>query len=277
MDGEGGEGMTVYADILFFVNFSMDLLTLILTGKILGRRPQKRRLLFAAAEGGALGTLLIFLPSGRVWRILSVVFGIVTAGGMTWTAFGYGGFLRLFRESFILWGVGSLFGGITTFIMTLGEPIYLDFGNHYPTLFLLCSGCAVVFSRLFTVSRTKRSAVVDVTVEEKTYSITVLCDSGSFAKDPISARPAILVRRSIMEDVYERLARGDVGLKVRIIPVGGIDGKRILYGLIPDRVEVEGRTVDAVVAFLEAEERPAGFDGILPAALCHENILFSRT
>ena len=53
--------MTVYADVLFAVNFCMDLLSLYGAGVILDRRKRSVRMLLAAAIGALYGVLEIVL------------------------------------------------------------------------------------------------------------------------------------------------------------------------------------------------------------------------
>ena len=50
---------TVYADILFVINFSMDFLILYITGRLLHEKNIPRKLIFAAAAGGVYSVLVL--------------------------------------------------------------------------------------------------------------------------------------------------------------------------------------------------------------------------
>jgi len=162
-----------------------------------------------------------------------------------------------------------LIGGLATIVMTMGEPVYLDYGNDFPTVFLFCSVGAAIFFRLFTSAHTKKSSTVHIYVDEACYSIEVLCDSGNLAVDPMTGSPVIIIRACIMSGTYAKLKEQNAGgMRVRLIPIRGIAGESLLYGMIPDRVIVNGREVEAVVAFIENDKKFGGFDGIVPTSLC---------
>jgi len=100
--------MTVYADVLFLINFSMDLLTLTISGKIMNRRLVKYRILLASLIGGLFGTVINLMPESMEWKIFFTVCGIAMSFIMTLIAFGWGGAARLFRDSAIIWGNESI-------------------------------------------------------------------------------------------------------------------------------------------------------------------------
>ena len=57
----------IYADVLFAVNFSMDFLSLYLTGKVFRARMRPVPLTLAAGIGALYGTASLFLgPGGRI-------------------------------------------------------------------------------------------------------------------------------------------------------------------------------------------------------------------
>ena len=52
---------TVYVDLYFMVNFSMDLLCLMITASLLHRKPRRTRTLLAAALGGAYAAVALLI------------------------------------------------------------------------------------------------------------------------------------------------------------------------------------------------------------------------
>ena len=66
--------MTVYADILFVVNYAVNLALLLISARLLGIIPKKKRICLAALLGAA-GSLIIFLPLNGILDRKSVVEG----------------------------------------------------------------------------------------------------------------------------------------------------------------------------------------------------------
>ena len=63
--------MTVYIDVLFAINFSMDFLALFLTNLILFKKIHKVRILIASLIGGLYGTLEFFVDLNFMWTIVT--------------------------------------------------------------------------------------------------------------------------------------------------------------------------------------------------------------
>lgn len=263
--------MTVYADILLLVNFSMDFLTLYLTGKLLHKPLAKLRLIFAAILGSIGGTVFSLTAgqSESVGTLMSVAAGFALSVLMVLISFGrYRSKTALLRDSISVWGAGTLLGGIMTFLLSLGEPVYMSENNSFLPAFAACFIISVGLTRLFSSAKSKRRASVTVEVLGNSRTVEALCDSGSFAAEPISGKPVIIVRRSALGEWSDMLVSDACPLKLRMIPLNGIGGGCLLRGFLPDKVTVDGREVEAVIAVREGAEDFAGYDAIVPARLC---------
>lgn len=254
----------------------MDFLTLYVAGRITNKKLKKWRLVLSAILGALIGTVMLFLPlsGGMLYSSLTVILGFAVSCAMTRIAFGkYRAALQLLRDSVIVWGAGALLGGIMTFIMSQGVPVYFGGGSDFAIPFALCAAIASVGARLLSGGRAKRSALVTLTVGESVLRIPSLCDSGSFLTEPISSLPVIIVCERELGEIGAGL-REDVpqGLRLRLIPVRGIGGERLLRGFIPDGVTVDGREVSAVIASDNESSDFGGYGGIVPSVLCKNNI-----
>ena len=252
--------MTVYGDVLFLVNFSMDLLTLCFASRITHRMIGRFRLILGGIFGGIGGTVLAIADQTG---IAGKAGSLAVMCGMTLIAFGTkGGWLR---NSLIVCGSGTLLGGIMTAILSMGEPVAVDYGSIYPSVFLGCTAAAWCFTRLLASSSAKKTAQTAFTVRGETYTFMALRDSGSFLADPVSGTPVITVSEKVIGIPADRIAQPKYGFRVRIIPVRTVTGEGMLYGFIPDSVTVDGMETRAVIA-VDTGER-GGFDGIVPAGL----------
>lgn len=262
--------MAVYADILLLVNFSMDFLSLYLTARLLHKPVRKNRFVFSAITGCTAGTAWTLLPVESA-AVVSVIAGFIISLIMTWVAFGKNTITGLIRDILAVWGAGILLGGVMTCVLSLGEPVYVETNRHtraFLPAFAVCFLIASVLIRMFTAARSGRSACVTVVSQGIVSRFHVLCDSGSFAADPMSGKPVILVRKGVLRELEDNLFSDDCTLRLRMIPVDGIGGSRVLRGFVPDGVMVDNTPGDAVIAIYNEDKSFAGFDGILPAALC---------
>ena len=261
-------GVTVYLDILFLVNFSMDLLTLRAVCAVGGRRVRKERVLLAALLGASGATAAVVLP--RMGDIVRVGAGVFLAAAMGLVCFGFAGWGGLFRNAVLIWGAGSLLGGVMTALFSLGTPVFSG-GDGFPAAYLLCALFSFLWTRIRRGGSGVREAKVVVTAGGITAEMNGLCDTGSSACEPIGGLPAVLVKRKALGELArlsERAAGGEnTGMRLRMIPVKGVGGERLLPGFIPDRILIGGVERAAAVAVDGEGERYGTFDALIPGPL----------
>jgi len=263
--------MVVYADILFLIDSSMDFLTLFLCGKCTHRRMSVPRLCLGAGLGAAGSVLLLFLPQHRILTLLS---GILLSCLMTAAAFGLMNTPMAFvRQCILVWGCGALAGGILTMIMSLGMPVYeaIPENHTYPSIFLGTTVICILFVRLFTFRR--HIQTVDICIRRGYRSVVVraLTDSGNLMTDPLSGRPVLLVSSAVLDQLYSSvrdIAEAAKKYRVRIIPSTSAGGEKILYGVLPDSVIINGTEKDTVLVVEDVSaEHYGGFGALCPLSL----------
>lgn len=108
--------LDLYIDVIFFVNFFMDLLLLMLLKGIMKRAVSRKRLVLAAAFGGIFGCLEAFgwkIPGG-----LLALGSLLGAWAMVFAAFGRsGGWGELAKGTGILFLLAMLAGGAMEFLL----------------------------------------------------------------------------------------------------------------------------------------------------------------
>ena len=62
-------GQTVYLDLFFIINFSMDFLCFYLAGALLGSKLSVMRMLLSAVIGGIYADVSLFLPIYGLWEL----------------------------------------------------------------------------------------------------------------------------------------------------------------------------------------------------------------
>lgn len=269
--GSGGGNIVIYADVLLLVNFSMDILTLYAAGRLTNKKMTKCRIIAASVVGSVIATTitLIFDSDTITARLASVASLLVASVIMTLISYGkYKRIRQLIRDSIIVWGAGALLGGIMTVILSLGETVSPETRDNYPPVFLLCTLSTLGFLRFIITSRSQKSETVLVLVRGEKIKISSLCDTGSFAADPISGIPAILVKSRGLSNIAAELYSENCDLRLRMIPIDSVGGARMIRGFIPERVWVGDKEVSAVIAVDTNEGSYRGHDGLIPAALC---------
>lgn len=265
--------ITVYADVLFLINFSMDLITLYLTARVLHKPIKRGRLCTSAVIGGVSGTaaVLLFDTDEALYNVIFVLCGFIISAAMTAFAFGKAERIGcLLRDSIVLWGTGALLGGVMTYILSLGEPVFIKKSRtaSFAAAFALCFAVSYVITRIFSVSRHKKTAEIAFSAAEIEVRLTALCDSGNLAADPLSSLPVIFVSAKNCGRLAKLLAEPDDRLRIRAIPIKTVAGEKLCFGFIPDKLTVDGDERDAVIVAGEENASYGGYGGLVPSSLC---------
>ena len=268
--------MTLYADLLFLVNFIMNGFVLWVVSKVLRQKRKTRWLVLGSAVMALLYTLLLILEPLRFLNIALASVVILTAGVMV--AFypnGIKHFLRLVLTAYgITFAVGGL--GMALFYLTdLPYAIYyiaadLEGFRRAVSWQLVLVGMVISYGlikltlKLIEHQTIKRQLLMGimVTMNEKYIYFDALVDTGHSLKDPLSQSPVIVAE---FEQVQEFLPEGLKGLfnnkqesnlagllegkegsfyqRIRMIPFTSI-GKSsgMLIGFRPDKVMVGTET-----------------------------------
>ena len=289
--------MTVYADVLFLVNFSLDYVSLYITGRLLSQPMRAWRLGAAAALGAcyAVSALFFDLPEAVYIAVTLAVSGVMCV-----CAFRRCGVIGYIGSGILLFSVGCALGGAMTAVYSLGAG-YKDSlsGGTDDTgvgvmVFVAVIATAVVAAggRVLRRRRGVSSASVRIEIGERSVELSALPDSGNLLRDPVSGRPALVVSteaaQTLLPPEIAALAESDDIAssasnlpaeslrRVRILPVSNVYGEGLVVGYRPDRVTVSlsrggsagsKRDVDCILALSNKRGGFGGCDAVLPAEL----------
>lgn len=289
----------VYADVLFFINFCMDYVSLYITMKLTHRKVGVLRFAAAAAVGAIYGVVQVCIDSPRV---VSVISGIAASFAMTVITIGLRQSAGVYiRCSAILWGVGALLAGGVTLVCTLGNTsgmTALD-SKGQSSMFVLALGCFIVvfIVRIFSSSPKSESCDAEFHIFGVNIKTRALVDSGNLVTEPISGLPVIFLRKKAVLRFYdgkdlEILSEGtaaslerlspDTKRRVRIISVKRVGTTKLLCGLMSCEVLIgsgknvkkgkggkmknERKSVKACVVIEDSEDY-GGYDALVPASV----------
>jgi len=284
--------MTLYADILFFINLIMNYFVLWVVSKLSGRKIKVRWLVLGASIMALFYTLLIAIEWFRFLNVAVSSVVILSMGVVA--AFhprGVKAFLKLMMVAYcISFAIGGL-GMALIFLTDLPHAVYhiaTDWEGFARTISWQLALVGMVISyvliklvlKMIENHSLKRQMLchVQVFMGEKGASFEALVDTGHSLKEPLSQCPVIIAEfehvKAFLPDglkvlFYEKkednlaeiLQETAFYNRIRLIPftsLGRANG--MLIGFRPDRVMVEGAKTppeDVVI-------------GIYNAKLCHD-------
>ena len=266
--------MTLYADILFLINFIMNSFVLWVVSKIT-RSKRKSRWLFAGA--GVMSLLYTLLIAVEALRFINVALSsvvILTAGVLA--AFHIAGWRDFVKRIVIAYAISFTVGGLGMslfFLTDIPYAVYFIAGDWQGfareiSWQLVLAGTAVSYVliklglRIARQHTMKRQLLCNVQIfmGEQGASFEALVDTGHSLKEPLSQSPVIIAEFEHVKDFlpdglkilfYEKCESDLTGLltgqegafykRIRMIPftsLGRTNG--MLIGFRPDRVAVEG-------------------------------------
>ena len=266
--------MTVYADILFFLNLYVTYFLLRLT-QALSHEPLRRLRLTAGAVLGGGYAMVIFLPLPYWALSLTRVFA---AAGLVFAAFGRGTLRRFFRLFATFFAVNFAFAGLMFALwyflrprsfLCCGSVVYFDL--HLPLLVFFTALCYILLTlaRKLIALRRPPDALFSLTVTLGSRSVTcsALLDTGNAAAEPFSGFPVIFIERDVCVPL---LAGTDTPL--RCLPAQTLGGTALLEAFRPSDVELRGARVccstrDVFLALTDEPLRGGAFRALLPPKL----------
>ena len=238
--------MTIYIDTLFLLDFIVDYLLLLLTGKVTGAPLARPRLLLSAGLGGGYSVLcavtrLPFLFHPLVKLALAALLVLVS----------YGHCRYLLRCTLIFLALSAAFGGgLYALSLMAGAPLALN----PPTVLLFAAAAYGLLSLVGRkLARHSPSDLRRVTVRigSRTAQLTALVDTANTLTDPMTGRGVLVAEGDALASLlppeadYRHPAQCFPSLpdpgRYRLLPYRavGVDSGRFLY--VRAQVAVNGR------------------------------------
>lgn len=287
---------TVYIDLFFLINFSMDFLGLFLATRLLGRSGSILRLVLASIFGGLYSCITLIFPL-QTLSLLSLAIDALACLMMA--------FIAVFKRkaprgvisfALVYGAVSILLGGAMTALFYLFNRLGLDkvfsgveaesdgISVYIFAIFAALSGGATLLGgRFFRRRALRQGGAIEIEYRGRRVSLTCICDSGNLLREPISQRPCILVEldslsgllsdsilRYIKSGALDKIPHTEAS-RIRMIPASGAVGRSLLIGFRPDRILLDmgkGATyVDAYLAITEAKISANGARALIPSEL----------
>lgn len=237
--------MTVYVDILVFVNTLVNYFMLSAV-RMITRESASRFRILAGALAGGVSSLLIFLNLGILMSILKIAVSVL----MILISFKYKGFRRFLKENVWLFLISFIFGGVMLFINTRLKTDALIYSNGIVyfdidmTFLVVCSVISYLVISLISKLTDKKAPkekeyYVTLSNNGKVFSDTALMDTGNNLREPFSGYPVILIDKKIFRELFG-------GNSLRLIPAATVNGESVIKAFKPDSVKIGGYTAEHV-------------------------------
>lgn len=210
--------------------------------------------------------------------------GIVFRGVGTWRAF-FGCVLLYYVFSVLLGGAVTALYRFLEDVLQKRDTIAPARADIILLFGFLSAGILSLLIRYSGGAPKEKYATVLITAYGKTVGVPVLIDSGCLLSDPISGRPAIVVRAGALAPLLPREIMACAKLpgvnmpqnpslarKCRLLSARSLGKASLLLSFRPDRILLdiggEKKECDALIALFDAEKNYfGGRDGLLPSSL----------
>lgn len=264
--------LEVYPDIIFIINFFLDLFLLFLLKKV-NRKSGKLIRLMGASTFGAIITVLVSIYPWMNIIIRFLLMNVAASAVMLWIAFGRMKLADFIKQMITLYLITYFVGGLLNSIyyytdtretlIKCGALIFSNISLEFIVITILCL-IPVALSLLWLYrlyqSEKKETYEIDLFYENKSIHTVGLMDTGNCLYDPIFKKPVMVIENSLIKDlvpsqlsceleIAKKYVEGmtsemdpsifgnDNALRLKIIPYQSIGKARgMMLGLILDKV-----------------------------------------
>ncbi len=252
----------IYADSMFLLNFAVDYLLLLATGRLCALPLRRGRMALAAAWGGIYAVATALRPEFFGLAAVKIFSGLLTA------AIAHGGTGRFARAALCFFAVSAAFGGAVYAALNLGgtEPGNGPLlGVSLRTLVLAFALCYALLSLVFRGAGRRglrETHSLEISLRGRSVKLTALRDTGKELLDP-SGFPVAVVEWEALRPLFPELSicpadptelflrlsalEGMAG-RCRLLPCLTAAGTSLLAAFRSDGVLTDGAKSDIVFA-----------------------------
>ena len=287
--------MTLYVDVYFLINFTVDILSLYFAAIFSKVPTSPRRLILSAAIGALSAVLIVFLPEIAILKLLCSAASLFLMGYVATKPIKIKRKIKFIFASVIF---ESLFGGVVTLIWgvldkRLAEYFKAETGGaanrkmlFFSIIVLLSIGVFKMIVSFFSNIQSEGSVKIEVCFLEQKATFEAFVDSGNLALDPMDMTPIMLLKKESARillpeniinlsdpDSLDRKARK----RIRLIPISRGGATHVLTGVKADSVKVikDGKSEEINVTLAIDKEGGTfgGFGVLMPAAALDDVVL----
>ncbi|WP_330948425.1 sigma-E processing peptidase SpoIIGA [Virgibacillus sp. MG-45] len=262
--------MTIYLDVVWALNFFLDMMLLMLTQAIAKEKTTVKRLVVGAFIASLLVPITLYYPNSFSSTVIGKIAYSLLIIGCTFRWYSVKRFLKLlFLFYFTTFSIG---GGLIAVHYLFQRPIGISaeglftfqsgFGDPVSWTFVILG---FPISWFFTKWRMDKHAIekirydqlysIDLTIKGETYSTTGYIDSGNQLVDPLTKKPVVICDEPFLKNwfsvddwttlksIYETLNIANIPSRwedvIQLIPYQGVAGKNsFMLAIKPDHLVI---------------------------------------
>ena len=263
--------MTLYVDVLFAINFSMDFLALFLTQMLMNKKIHRLEIIIASIIGAAYGVVELLVNMNV---LLNSFINVLVSFLICFIAFKVNKIGKFTAMLIVFWATSATLGGLMSLLYSFLNKIFLEYIKNYSystalngARFFIIVILSVIFALIFSKIEQSKMNVkeVDVSIlyKNQIFKMKGLCDSGNLLTEPFSGKSVILVSN---KSPLSKAINQEDELKKRLIPYKTVEKSGLLNGIIPPKILINEIEVSAVVAPSENDDF-SGYDALVPISL----------
>lgn len=194
--------MTVYLDVLWLVNLVMDYLILLAVARLTATYISRLRLLLGATFGAFYAVSTVF------WSALSGVIPMLVCGFLMVFIVFSAYRPRMLRIYLVFLLIAGAFAGIAIAVGQMSGAMLRVGGGYYlqvPLRVVLPSACLCYVASgwlLRGMGAPQQLETVCITLEGRTQTYALLCDTGNQLCDPMTGKPALVLGRGAVARLF---------------------------------------------------------------------------
>ena len=281
---------TLYIDVYFMINFTVDILAIFVAQKIVHISINIRRLILSGLIGAIFAVCELFIDSSLfhiLWSSLFILIISVISCKNTSVS-------RKIKFLLSFYVAVFLIGGIVSFMYQLMDKylknILVESNKSangkalvFSAVILLIIGALRLFIMLFSGSVNEKSVKIRIELNDKSMEIEALVDTGNLVKDPMNMNPVIFIKRSYAEKIFpsevielwhlDSLST-EFKKRIHLIPVTRSAQTHVMTGVRVDKVTVysgdRAERIDATIVIDKEEGTFGGYYALTPyVAICN--------
>ncbi len=279
---------TLYIDIYFLINFTVDILSLYFAAILSKTATSAKRLIISSLIGAFTAVFTVLLPE---YPLLKLFFGALGLVLMSFTAPKKVLFHRRIKFTFAFLIFEALVGGAVSFIWGIMDKYIskLLSGTEggavnrkmlfLALIILLSIGVFKMIVSFFSNAESEGNIDVEVSFLETTALFSAFIDSGNLAIDPMDMTPVLFIKpdlaRTILPESIIELSNIDsldrsIKKRIRLIPITRNGQTHVVAGVKADSVKViQGDRVEEISVTLAVDKEGGnygGYQALMPSA-----------
>lgn len=228
--------MTVYADVLVFINAIVSYFLILSVCAIFKIRPKTYRMLFGAVFGG-MSAIVIFLP--KMFFVWELVIKSTICVVQILITFSFKNKIRFAKLFLTLITVTYIFSGVVLSIIEISNTQLFIYQNGMayfdisPMMLIISTAIVYFFIRvLLLFKKGAQNEEIIYECEVELYGIKVVFsginDTGNSLLDPYFNTPVVIVEKEILEPILE------FNPKTYLIPIKSIVADGVIFAFKPN-------------------------------------------